>query len=442
MNNFFSKWLFFVPVRLMRGENILKYMKEARMVESFNEKELRSFQLHKLQRLVSEAKKIPYLSKNKELESVNAPKDPSDILSCFPIIDKAYLIKNLEQFRNKNVYRVSSRGTSGSTGQPFNFYRDRFSMAYMDAVMYNAYAWHGIAAGERQARFWGMPFEGRKRREAILKDFLMNRIRLSAFNLTDTMFYRYYLKMCKFHPGYLYGYPSLINEFAQFCRDRNYSFQHLDIKAVIVTGEKLVKSQQDVMEDVFDAKVVQEYGCSEIGVVGFDCPHGKMHVISPNVIVEVVKNGHAVIDEPGEIVVTELNARSFPFIRYKLGDLGVFRSSSCTCGLSWPVIEIKEGRIDDYIITPEGTKVYDAVLAYTFNGYKDYITMFKAVQRKSGDLDIKVVVTDKCNDDVLSRCCDTLKQRISRKININFIKVKKIEREKSGKLRYFVSEIT
>ena len=420
----------------------MKYMKEARRVESYSAEELGCFQLHKLKRLLRETKEIPYLADNKELVEKNTPKDPFDILSCFSVVDKTYLIENLEQFRNKSISRVSSRGTSGSTGQPFTFYRDPSSLACMDAVMYNAYAWHGVAAGERQARFWGMPFDAKKKREAVLKDFLMNRIRLSAFNLTDTMFHRYYLKMCSFHPGYLYGYPSLIYEFARFCRERNHTFQHLDIKTVIVTGEKLVNSQRRVIEEVFTAKVVQEYGCSEIGVIAFDCPHGSMHVMSSNVIVEVVKDGRSVIDEPGEIVVTELNARSFPFIRYKLGDLGVLKSAPCRCGLTWPVVEIKEGRIDDYIITPEGTRVYDAVLAYTFNGYKEYITMFKAVQRESGELDINVVVTDKCDDNILSRCCGELKSRISREINIKFIKVKSIEREKSGKLRYFVSEIT
>jgi phenylacetate-CoA ligase len=311
----------------------------------------------------------------------------------------------------------------------------------MDAVMYNAYAWHGIAAGERQARFWGMPFDPKKRREAVLKDFLMNRIRLSAFELTDMMYAGYYRKMYTFRPGYIYGYPSLIYEFACFCRDKNYSFDMIKLKAVVVTGEKLMPDQKRVIEEVFSARVVQEYGCSEVGVIGFECPRGKMHVMSPNVIVEVVKEGRPVVDELGEIVITELNAKSYPFIRYKLGDLGVLKSTGCSCGLSWPIIEVKEGRIDDYIITPEGNKVYDAILAYTFNGYKEYIKMFKAVQRNNGDLEIKVVLTDKCDGSVLDNCRNELNDRISTGISIRFIQVKSLEKEKSGKLRYFVSEL-
>ncbi len=419
----------------------MKYMGEVRQAECLSEEELRCFQLQKIQKLINEKENVPYLANIVGSEENDVPIRSLDDLAIFPIVDKKYIIDNIENFRNKQIFCISSRGTSGSTGQPFKFYRDRFALAYMDAVMYNAYAWHGIAAGERQSRFWGMPFDPKKKREAVLKDFLMNRIRLSAFELTNKMFNKYYLKMCKFHPGYLYGYPSLINEFAHFCRDRGLSCKHLNIKVVVVTGEKLISNQKKMIEEVFSAKVVQEYGCSEVGVIGFECPHGKMHVMSPNLIVEVINDGSSVVDELGEIVVTELNAKSFPFIRYQIGDLGIIKSAQCSCGLKWPVIEIKEGRIDDYIITPEGKKVYDAVLAYTFNGYKKYIKMFKAVQRNNLDLEIKVVLTDECDDNILTKCREDLAQRICSTISITLISVKSIKREKSGKLRYFVSEL-
>jgi len=441
MNDFLSKWLFFIPARLIRGENFIKCIKEVRRVESFSVDELMKFQIQKLQNLLNERNNIPYLQKNTESHNSKYTISALEDLAIFPVADKTYLIDNLEEFRSQKVSLLSSRSTSGSTGQPFKFYRDRFSLAYMDAVMYNAYSWHGIKTGERQARFWGMPFDAKKKREAILKDFLMNRVRLSAFDISNENFEKYYRKIYKFRPGYFYGYASLIYEFACFCRERGYSFHNFKIKAIVVTGEKLVSSQKTVIEDVFATKVVQEYGCSEIGVIGFECSHGKMHVMAPNVIVDVVKDGHSVLDEQGEIVITELNAKSFPFVRYKIGDIGAIRSEQCSCGIKWPVIEITEGRIDDYIITPEGNKVYDAVLAYTFNGYKKYIKMFKAVQRKNGDLEIKVVVTNECDDNVLGRCSEELRQRITPDISIRFSKVRNIEREKSGKLRYFVSEI-
>lgn len=419
----------------------MKYMKEVRRAECFSEEELRCFQLQKIQNLINEKENILYLNNIVGSEENEVVIRSLGELAIFPLIDKTYISDNIENFRNKKISLLSSRGTSGSTGQPFNFYRDRFALAYMDAVMYNAYAWHGVATGERQSRFWGMPFDPKKKREAVLKDFLMNRIRFSAFELTDEMFNKYYLKMCKFRPGYLYGYPSLIYEFARFCRDNSYSFKHLNIKVVVVTGEKLVNIQKKMIEDVFSVKVIQEYGCSEVGVIGFECPHGKMHVMSPNVIVEVVRDGNSVVDEPGEIVVTELNAKSFPFIRYKIGDLGVIKSTQCSCGIKWPLMEVKEGRIDDYIITPEGKKVYDAILAYTFNEYNKYIKMFKAAQRKNGDLEIKVVLTGDCDKAVLANCRKKLNHRIGPTIPVKFVIVNSIKREKSGKLRYFVSEL-
>ena len=55
-----------------------------------------------------------------------------------------------------------------------------------------------------------------------------------------------------------------------------------------------------------------------------------------------------------KIVLTELNSRSIPFIRYKNGDVGRILNEKCDCQRPYEIIEIKEGRIDDYIRCPDG----------------------------------------------------------------------------------------
>lgn len=444
MNNIISKFLFFLPVRILRGEPIYKYLREVRKVESFTKDELYIFQQDKVRNLLKQGDNIPYIKKVLQSNHIELEHDaPVDVLNKFPVTDKFLLSKNYKlEYRNREVKRHIQRSTSGSTGIPFKFYKDRFSTAYMDAIMYQVYSWHNIKIGERQARFWGMPTDIQKKKEAKIKDLLMNRARLSAFDLDESSMQDYYNFLQRFKPGYFYGYPSLIYEFAKFCHNANKSNSNAGLKAILITGEKATSSQIEFIENVFKTRVFQEYGCTEIGVIGFQCQEGNMHVMSPNVILEVIKDGNPVKDEAGEIVVTELNAASYPFIRYKTGDIGIDLTKDCNCGISWPLVQINEGRRDDYILTPDGRKVYDAILAYTFGKHENVILSFKAFQQERARLEIEIVPGSEYSDNFLDEYERILREKLGNEIEIVFNIVNEIKREKSGKLRYFVSKIT
>ncbi|BDV43063.1 adenylyltransferase [Geotalea uraniireducens] len=332
-------------------------------------------------------------------------------------------------------FGVDQRTTSGSTGMPLTFFKDRLATAYMEAVQNHAYSWHAIDVGDPQGRFWGLP-TGKKQLIAKFKDLLKNRVRLSAFDTTDDSMFDFYKQLLKFSPRYFYGYPSLILEFARFLRREKLSLESVPLRLIIGTGELLYQREKDELQNLLSVKYAGEYGCSEIGVIGFDCPQGKMHVMSSNVIVEIVDaSGNPVpAGVEGDIVVTELHARHFPFIRYCLGDRGKFDIESCSCGRSLPILNISGGRKDDYILTPDGRKVYDAILAYTL---KKGIVKFQATQDGYNHLTVSVVVDSLYNDEVELQYIAELKNKISNDINIDFIKVADIEREPSGKLRYF-----
>lgn len=440
MNQLLSKYLFIYPVRYLRGEHICKYLKEVQNVEKFNEDQLKKYQWSKLNTLISESYNgVPYyhevfshLQKNKyNLKEI-------DDLLPFPTLTKNIIKNNFDNLKNRSVKKSDERTTSGSSGDPLIFHKDRLATAYMDAVMYNSYAWHGINIGDKQARFWGMPFDKKERVKAKLKDFLMNRIRLSAFDLDTDSMMQFFEKLLSFNVDYFYGYPSLIYQFARFCRTHKLNTEKLGLKAIIVTGEMILNGQKKVIEDVFNSRVVSEYGCSEVGVVGFECGKGNMHLMADNIFIEIIREGKHVLDQEGEIYVTELNSKFFPFIRYKLGDRGKLLSKVCSCGIKFPLIEVKSGRIDDYIITPDGKMVYDALLAYTF---KEGIHSFKAVQSTVDSLDIYIKKNSDYDDDLERTYIKQLRNKLGNIIDIRIKYVSQIRREKSGKLRYFESKI-
>jgi phenylacetate-CoA ligase len=440
MNSKIAEYCFFNPVRILRGEPINKAFTFVRRCRVQAASAMAAEQLYLLQNQVKLAYScIPFYRDlwNSLLAGHETIRDWRDF-SQLPIIQKADIQNNRAGLVNSFVKRFDLRSTSGSTGTPLKFVKDRQATAFMDAIMYDAYSWHGISKSDRQARFWGMPHESKSRCLAQFKDFLMNRKRLSAFQLSEPAFKSYATLMQQWRPQYCYGYPSLMCEFAEFLQKTEVDLSFLRLKAAICTGEQLSDEQRELLAQQFHCPVVNEYGCTEVGVMGFECSEGCLHEMTPNIYLEVIKNGTPVINEEGDVVVTELHALTSPFIRYKTGDRGVKMSEHCSCGLPYPVIKILSGRVDDYILTPDGRKVYDAILAYTL---KQGIKQFKAVQRNSRMLEIMIVPDQGLTQDVLDFYMSELMSQISSDMEFVFTKVARIPHEKSGKLRYFSSEM-
>lgn len=440
MNGMVAKWLFFIPVRILRSEPILNALAFVSELRQLKKSALEKRQLELLKRqVVFSSQNIPFYQKYWATTNCDVTAIESfEAFAKIPIIEKNDVQTNQLQFSNPKIKKVDIRGTSGSTGTPLTFVKDRQATAFMDAVMYDAYSWHGVNIGDRQARFWGLPHDKTKQNIAFLKDFLMNRKRFSAFHLSAGDYTAFIKKLQRWKPQYCYGYPSLMCEFVEFTGQHNINLASLNLKVVVCTGEQLSSEQKVKLEKGFHCQAVNEYGCTEIGVIGFECSEGNMHEMSSNVYFEVLKDGKPVFDEEGEVVVTELHARTSPFIRYRIGDRGIRSSKVCSCGLPYPLISILSGRVDDYIITPDGRKVYDAILAYTL---KKGVRKFRVTQRVVNSLEILVVPEDDLNDELIAYYHSEFKKHISPDMEFNIKKIDSIPREPSGKLRYFTSEI-
>ena len=102
-----------------------------------------------------------------------------------PIMTKKEFQKPLVErlsngFSLKTVY---VNKTSGSSGDPFIFAKDKFSHALTWANIINRFGWHGIDFNSSyQARFYGIPLDFMGNRKERFKDFLTNRFRFPIFD--------------------------------------------------------------------------------------------------------------------------------------------------------------------------------------------------------------------------------------------------------------------
>jgi len=439
MNEWFAKNIIYRSIQSIRRENVLKYLSNIRDIPRNSQAEIRGVQKVKLVRVLKNANtNIPYYRKLFNncgilVEKLSLPEDISDI----PVLTKEIFKQDLSLFINTNHNgRVSEETTSGTVGKPLVIPIDRHKSAFIRAVMYRNYGWYNIDVGDKQARFWGIPSAPKLHLRESLKDFCANRVRLSAFNISDDAFKQFVNKLRKFKPKYFYGYPSLLYKFSQWLSDNQITMNDLNLSTIICTGEVLYDFQRKGIESTFQCKVVNEYGTTETGIIAFECQDGNLHINSDHVYLESIKSEE--FADTGSLVVTELNNFYNPLIRYQLGDLGSISEDSCQCGIGFPILKNLTGREGNFIVTPMNQYIFSAILSYTF---KDGIKQFQGIQNEKGELIIKIVRDKKVTDEMLMNYKKTLSNALGEQVRIIFDYVPHIEAERSGKLRYFISNL-
>jgi phenylacetate-CoA ligase len=437
-NQWITKNIFYLPYMRLRGGNICSLINEIRTLKNMSLNDIYKFQWSKFIALLSYAYNNISFYRERFNEADIKPDDikcKEDLLKI-PPLTKVDIRNHMPKLLNEH-YRMQQKSTSGSSGYPLVFYKDNISVAFWDAAMYEGFSWHGINIGDKQSRFWGVSTHKKHQINEGLKDFYMNRIRLSAFQVDDESCLKFYKKLLEFKPVYFYGYPSAIYRFCNFL-SKNNLHAPLDLKAAFVTGEMLYDFQRLKIEETLKCKAVNEYGCTENGVIAFQCPQRKMHIMATNIYLEVVNNGkHADWFEDGDFLITELNSHSIPFIRYKILDRGSLSNEKCTCGINFPLIHNISGRTNDFIITSDDRHVYAAILSYAL---KNYVDQFSAFQEDRDKLTIMVKKIENISFDG-NNIVRELRKYLGEKIKIEILERDEIPTSKSGKQSYFTQKI-
>lgn len=334
--------------------------------------------------------------------------------------------------------RREVRRTSGSSGKPFLFERDRSMTARMDAAMWAVYGWYGVGPGDRMARFWGRPLSGRAALKRHVADWLLRQKRLHAFDVSPDRSEEFFRDLEDWDPTYAYGYPTLMQEFVEHLRASGEDGRELGLNVVITTGEMLSASARTSLREFFGCPVANEYGCSESGILSFECRAGAPHIVPvaayPEIETRITQGDE---EDVGRVLVTDLYGRSSPFIRYSLEDIGRHEPPSpCECGRELPRLEVLGGRTDSFIQTPDGRKIYDAILAYSV---PRGVAQFRVAQTAIDELKGRVVVAEGFDPaEVIAACEQSWCSSVDGEIEVEVEPVSRIEPEESGKRRYFV----
>lgn len=326
-----ARMVYRVGLQVRNSEILQKYafLKES---ENWSRDHLLRFQFEQLRALLASSQRSPFYQSlyRKHGVDVRDVKHLAD-LGRLPVISKSNLLENHEQIQVPGFEGQLFRSeTSGSTGHPLLFYRDKSWDAWVNASVFRGLSWHGVDPWEHNGYLWGFNIAGSRRLRVRLEDALQNRFRLFSYDRVEM---RDFIQRLK-NAAFLSGYSSMIYELAKLANEEGISLSNL--RFVKGTSEKIHESYQQEAVRAFGRRITSEYGAAEGGIIAFECRFGKMHINMETVIVE---------EQDSEIILTNLVSRSFPVIRYALGDNIVLnRGETCPCGLSHDVLGDVAGR--------------------------------------------------------------------------------------------------
>jgi len=230
----------------------------------------------------------------------------------------------------------------------------------------------------------------------------------------------------------LFGYPSSLALIARHARSRGVRLDDLGARVAFVTAERLYDEQKQVISEAFACPVANGYGGRDAGFIAHQCPSGGMHITAEDIIVETIDNqGRATTPGvAGEIVVTHLATRDFPFIRYRTGDVGVLDTGACPCGRGLPLLKEVQGRVTDFVVAADGTVMHGLALVYVLRELAG-VEAFKIV----------LVAAETFPADGEAQIREKFRRRLGAAVDVLVERVAEIPPERSGKYRYVVSNV-
>lgn len=363
-----------------------------------------------------------------------------------PVMQKADLQRPLEErfskgFDSKNSYVGK---TSGSSGHPFIFAKDRFCHALSWAEFNDRYQWYGIDLDRSvQARFYGIPLDKIGYFRERIKDRFGFRYRFPIFDLSDAKMQEFLEEFKKKNFDYINGYTSSIVLFGKFLQKKNLVLKEIcpKLQLCIVTSEMFFEEDKILLEKVFGVPVVNEYGASELGLLAFQNPQDEWILNSETMFVEILnKEGKAVpAGEEGRIVITSLYNKAHPFIRYDIGDTGALTENSSAKN---PVLKSLLGRTNDVAVLPSGKVVPGLTFYYVTKSIIEndgLIKEFIVQQTEPGAFRIVYVSEKELQPEKKQKIEEAMVTYLEEGLEVEFEHKKTLNRSKRGKLKQFES---
>ena len=237
-------------------------------------------------------------------------------------------------------------------------------------------------------------------------------------------------------PTHLVGYASVIGRLARASLAGDLTIRP---RRVSTNSEPLLEEDRDAIVTAWDAALYNLWGSTELGVQAVGCGRGEgLHICEDEVILERVDDTGAPVapDEPAvRTLATGLSNRTFPFVRYDLGDEITLISEPCPCGSAYARVADISGRRDDDFVY--GSQSVPASAFRHVLGTDARIVEYQVLQTEAG-ADVLVVGTGD-TESLVPALVSALQRHGVADPSVRIRTVQTLQRHQaSGKLKRFV----
>lgn len=433
-----SKRILINPKRYIKNKAYLIYLDKIKGFYKMNQQDIIKYQNIRFGEVLTYAiKHVPYYNKYVYRNFLNEYKGKYiENINELPIITKETLKKENKSFWSTQKFKLATHHTtSGTSGKALKikvFFEEKFKSVAAVNLWYQKI---GIKTG------WKIFVTGHmtpniELNEKYWIDYLDKSIYISIYEINHNNISTYDYLIKKYKPKMIYGYPSSVYELSKVIASSH------DIKDRVLNLDLKVITTSEVLEDYWRVsiennlgKVHDFYGSQEGAHLVTEFSDEKMYSHPYIGIIESVDdNNHPVFGKLGNAIVTSLNKKSMPLIRYEVGDQISLKPNET----GWDEVLLIGGRSEDLIKKRDGSKV--SLLNY--HASKDIFEYSKTqiIQRDFEIFDVYVAFDNTCDDSAKIEANNKFELQMKKRLNnpliqINFYEVNQFELGKNGKFK-------
>jgi phenylacetate-CoA ligase len=407
---------------------------DAQRIAQFQDAQVRDLVRHAYQR-------VPFYRRWYDEHGV----DPYQIQRCedlkkLPVLTKDTVRKCQEEMISSQYPRRSlSVGlTSGTTGTPLRIWRTKQAIAFQWAIWWRHRGRFGLVPGQKYLMFGArVPVSPQQQKPPFWReDFFGHRTYLSTYHMTtanlpaivdflDRRSFRYYL-----------GYPSAFYVLAQYLLDNHIRLENPP-HYVLSGSDALLPAFEKAIREGIGSPVSEQYGMAEFAGNLSKCEHGRFHVDFECCHVESIPLAGSAGPQQS-LLLTGWGNPAMPFIRYEIGDLGTPSAGACPCGRQSATFDRIDGRIEDYVRTPDGRMVIGLNQVLEYGAGAKEIQIY---QDRIDRIEVRVVPGPDYSEASERALVRELERRVGNSLTVKFVIVDQIPRTATGKFRAVVSTL-
>jgi phenylacetate-CoA ligase len=348
-------------------------------------------------------KNSPFYRKLFKKNRVDAKKINLDNLSTVPLTDKSDIERHNDAFLAVAAKEIEDIVlSSGTCGKPTK-------------IPYNAQDLRRLAYNEKQS-FFACGFT---QKDIVLLTCTMDRCFVAGLayylgiraigatairnglNSLDS-----HLELIKrLKPTAIVGVPSFIRKLGLFFNQAGYSAAKCGVRKIVCIAEplrdknlKLLKVGED-LERIWKAKAYSTYSSSEIVSTFCECTAQSGGHLHPDLaIAEIVDDQGRNLPSGavGELVVTPLQIKAMPLVRFKTGDISFLIEKTCSCGRKSTRLGPILGR-KNQMMKVQGTTFYPQAIyscLEAIKGINEYYINVTSQDTLSDNIEIYACVDD------------------------------------------------